>query len=651
MDKILEGYLAQFVSEKGVDYLDKEVTFEMLVNFNLLSRIVSDPVDLDGVSVGGGGDTSIDGLAIIVNDHIVTSKEEIDFFKKSLRRFDVKFVFTQAKTSEKFDMGDMGNFLFGVRSFFEKEPIKSANPRVKNAHKLKDYVYESAVDMDESPLCELFYVTSGIWANDSTLIARIKAEVEALRTTKLFCEVKFTPIDAEQFKKIHRELRNRVVKKIIFEKHTTLPAIDGVHQAYIGVLPALEYLRLITDDDENLQRNLFYDNVRDYQGNNPVNQEIASTVNIASNNDRFALLNNGVTIVAKSINQVGTVFTIRDFQIVNGCQTSHVLFLNRKSITDKVYLPLKLIVTEDLDVTNMVIKATNRQTEVKIEAFESLLPFHKKLEEFYETFKGDNRLYYERRSKQFESMPIKESQIISITSQTKCFLGMFLNEPHSTHRYYGELLKSYEDKLFLDSHNPYPYYISGYALNLLERLFFQKQLPHQYKPFRFHLLMAFRIMTEISELPPLNSKQIDKYCTNMKAILDDVNKSLAVFKRICHLIDLLLPKLGYDVEEAPRRKSFTSDLSLLASKENRVFTSKVSSAATVTMERGVVEWFSDIKGYGFIIGQQGESLFVHYSDIRSDDYSYKSLLSGQNVEYVVSKNEKGLIAKNVTVIE
>ncbi len=649
MDKILEGYLNSFITENGLEDIDKENAFEQLVNFNILSRIVNEPIDLENVTIGGDSDTGIDGLAIIVNDHMVSSEEDIDYFKKSLRRLDVKFVFTQAKTSEKFEMGEMGNFLFGVRSFFNKSPLKKSNPQIQHAHSLKEYIYNSVIDMDASPTCDLYYVTSGIWANDSTLVARIKEETERLSSTKLFSEVRFIPIDAEQFKKIHRALRNRIVKTINFERHTNLPSINGVHQAYIGVLPAFEYLKLISDDVDNLQRNLFYDNVRDFQGNNPVNQEIAHTINTSTENDRFSLLNNGITIVAKSINQVGTVFTIRDFQIVNGCQTSHVLFINKKAVTEKVFLPVKLIVTEDLDITNMVIKATNRQTEVKIEAFESLLPFHKKLEEFYETFRTEDRLYYERRSKQYDYLQIKNNQIITIPNQTKCFLGMFLNEPHSTHRYYGELLKAYEDKIYLDSHNPYPYYLSGYAFLLLERFFFEKKLNNRYKPFRFHLLMALRLIAETSELPHLNSKKIDKYCNDMKMVLDDTKRTLSIFLKAVELIEKILPTINYGKYEAPRRKAFTTELISFASKENQQSV-KRTSVATVDRERGVVIWFSDIKGYGFIKGQNNDSIFVHYSDIKGDRYSYKYLQQDQNVEFVTIKTEKGFQAKNVTII-
>ncbi len=68
-------------------------------------------------------------------------------------------------------------------------------------------------------------------------------------------------------------------------------------------------------------RGLFYDNVRDFQGDNPVNKEIDDTLK-SDERDLFVLLNNGITIVAESLSKTGDIFTIEDYQIVNGCQTS-----------------------------------------------------------------------------------------------------------------------------------------------------------------------------------------------------------------------------------------------------------------------------------------------------------------------------------------
>lgn len=68
-------------------------------------------------------------------------------------------------------------------------------------------------------------------------------------------------------------------------------------------------------------------------------------------------------------------------------------------------------------------------------------------------------------------------------------------------------------------------------------------------------------------------------------------------------------------------------------------------------EKGMVKWFSNAKGYGFIEreGGSGEDIFVHYSAVAMD--GYRSLEEGQKVELSVVKSGKGLCAETVTVIE
>jgi hypothetical protein len=184
-----------------------------------------------------------------------------------------------------------------------------------------------------------------------------------------------------------------------------------------------------------------------------------------------------------------------------------VLFRNQNSLQN-AFVPIKIIVTTNQEVASAITKGTNRQTEVKIEAFESLSSFHKELEEFYATFGKDKHLhlYYERRSRQYDSLPIQQSQIITIPAQVSCFVGMFLNEPHSTHRYYGELLDSNRSKIFLSNHSPFPYYLSGYALASLNFLLSKGQLPNAQKRFRYHLLLLFRLLYEPSPIPYLMTR-------------------------------------------------------------------------------------------------------------------------------------------------
>ena len=65
--------------------------------------------------------------------------------------------------------------------------------------------------------------------------------------------------------------------------------------------------------------------------------------------------------------------------------------------------------------------------------------------------------------------------------------------------------------------------------------------------------------------------------------------------------------------------------------------------------RGVVKWFENSKGYGFITIEDGSDVFVHYSGINMVGHKY--LEEGQTVEFDVMNVEKGRQAVNVTVIE
>jgi CspA family cold shock protein len=63
------------------------------------------------------------------------------------------------------------------------------------------------------------------------------------------------------------------------------------------------------------------------------------------------------------------------------------------------------------------------------------------------------------------------------------------------------------------------------------------------------------------------------------------------------------------------------------------------------MSIGTVKWFNDCKGYGFIIGEKGNDIFVHYSEIIGE--GYKSLRPGDRVEYDLKVGPKGMQARKV----
>jgi CspA family cold shock protein len=63
------------------------------------------------------------------------------------------------------------------------------------------------------------------------------------------------------------------------------------------------------------------------------------------------------------------------------------------------------------------------------------------------------------------------------------------------------------------------------------------------------------------------------------------------------------------------------------------------------MAKGTVKWFNDAKGFGFIAGEDGADVFVHFSAIQ--DNGFKSLAEGQAVTFDIVDSPKGPKAANV----
>lgn len=66
------------------------------------------------------------------------------------------------------------------------------------------------------------------------------------------------------------------------------------------------------------------------------------------------------------------------------------------------------------------------------------------------------------------------------------------------------------------------------------------------------------------------------------------------------------------------------------------------------MSQGVVKWFNDEKGYGFIKAADGNDIFVHHTEIKAE--GFRTLKEGEKVEFELTQGPKGLKATNVNIV-
>ena len=549
MDSVTQALIKDFAESNGLTGLANDKQFEHFAAFSVVSSRFTEEFDTGELVVGDGGDLNVDAFAVKVNGRLANDADYIDDVLALNGYLDAEFIVIQAKSSSSFDgaaliaLGD--NLVNEVFASAQNLPV---NDDVKRLIEIKERILQNASKLKDNPVCRVYYVCTGNWADDPYLVEIIKRKRQELLNTNLFSEVTFEPVGARQLQALYRATKTSIAREVKFEKLITLPTIDGVSASYLGVLPVKEFLKLLADDSGNIIKSVFVDNVRDFQGENPVNADIAKTITDGLF-DQFVLRNNGITIVARNIKVTSSQYVLEDYQIVNGCQTSHVIFSHQHEITGDLFVPVKLIHTVSEDVAQSVIKSTNKQTNVEENDLLALTQFQRDLEDYYGGVQGETKLYYERRAKQYAGIEtIEKGRIVTIGNQLKCYASMFIDLPNQASRYQGTLLKTVKDRVFQSAHKPEPYYIAalaGYRFEMALRRLVNEE--RDIRPFKYFLIFAFRLRFQSEDYPGASNKKVVAYCKQLEGRLADAAKAKAAFDESVLMVREALANLGFAV--------------------------------------------------------------------------------------------------------
>jgi hypothetical protein len=523
MDIVVEGLVKQFQADHDLEALAGDEAFEAFAGFCVLSSFYESDFTPEVFRMGGGNDYGIDVYGILVNGMLLRDEAEVRVTAEQARQLDVHIVVVQAKTSPKFETKVIADLADNLSHVVGKEELPyPASPDVDNLRACLDAVYANIAKFSGGrPKLHIRYVTTGSQVAEMLRRKAASAERNLMRSER-FDAVDVQCVTRDELCELYKRATQAVPATFEMPKKLSLARMPGVEESLLGLLSARELVtKVLTDPTGHIRKALFHENVRDFQGYNGVNAQIRDTVRDEDGHRRFAVLNNGVTIVTRNLRVVGDEVHIRDFQVVNGCQTCHVLFDERDRLSDDVQISVRVVHSEDEQVIAGIIAATNRQTAVSEEDLSVREDFHKRLEDWFAAQEPARRLWYERRSKQYATrQDVEKTRVVNRAQLTRSYAAMFLGEP-SEAGHYRDLTTRRRDELFQADHLPDPYYVAAATHYRIEWLLRTRRIRATFRPARYHLMAALRWQVLGADRLTANPRRVADQCRKMLDLMWD----------------------------------------------------------------------------------------------------------------------------------
>lgn len=512
MHRIIKAHLDSFVRSFGLEADDESTQFEKFATHSVVSNRYTSAFDLDDV-ITDKGDDGIDGVVVVVDEAIVSSMEDAKaIFSTPRRNHDVDIVFIQAKRTDGFDLGDFLKFKEGILRFVNQSPYGATDEVLKDAREIFDVVVNEVPKLRNGrPSLTARFVSTGLYQRPDALETALRDFVALLNELGYFHEIDVKFIDREELTRLWVSTYSGVFASLPVFSHAALPDIAGIDEAYLAVVRASDFVNnLLLTSDGNLRGQVFEENVRSFLGeDNAVNASIASTL-ASDGATRFPVLNNGITLVCPDVKLQGTTMHLSNYQIVNGCQTSNVLFQHREALGD-IMVNVKVVKTQLEDVFADLVRATNSQTRVEGTQFLSLRPVIKRVEQYFNTFDGaESRLYLERRDRQFVGLEIPAMRIFSLNNAAKCVAAMWCNKPELAARYPKQLYEELTETIFADAAKEAVFYAACLTMYRFSLLVSNSTIPQNMKRFKWHILTLVRAIVAGQVVPQLNSRKAEQ---------------------------------------------------------------------------------------------------------------------------------------------
>lgn len=386
-------------------------------------------------NVDGRNDGGIDGFFIIVNGHYLSDPQSFKW-PKTGSVLDVWII--TCKHHDTFKQAPLDNLAASVSELLDfaidSDKLKGdySEQVIRFRENLK-LAYRKVSPRLSSFSINYCYASRG---NTSELGESIISRSEQIKqiTSDSFgnCTSQFHFSGSTELIELHRKTPNFSLE---------LPFVEDLSRGerYVMLVNLKDFYNFISDQGK-LRRYLFDSNVRDFMGLNRVNEDIKTTLLNIDSPD-FWWLNNGVTILATGASVVGKSIQIEDIQIVNGLQTSESIFRHFSeggSDPKKRSVLVKVLVTNEDEVRDTIIRATNNQTTVELASLHATDKIQRDIEDILKQCD----LYYERRTNYYKNQGIPTDQILTPLYLAAGYVSLFLKAPDQATRLKSRFMRS-----------------------------------------------------------------------------------------------------------------------------------------------------------------------------------------------------------------
>lgn len=432
LDGIVDDRIDESLPSGRRDEVFEYLAFEQLLkDYDLSSEEI-----LSG-SVDGRNDGGIDGFFIFINGHLLVDPESF-VWPKSGSTLEVWII--TCKHHDTFKQAPLDSLVASISELFDL----SLNPSqlkgdysesiIKARENLK-YAYRKVSPRLSSFSINYSYASRG---DTNSIGEPIKSRSEQIKsiTKESFgsCDVSFEFHGSTELVELHRKMPN-------FCLELPYSKVLASGERYVLLASLKDYYRFVSDNGK-LRRYLFDSNVRDFMGLNRVNEDIRDTLRNDYSPD-FWWLNNGVTILATSANVIGDSIQIQDIQIVNGLQTTESIFRyfegGGEDPKSRLVL-IKVIVSQDDDIRDTIIRATNNQTDVELASLHATDKIQRDIEDILE--RAD--LYYERRKNFHNNMGHPSSKIVTPLYLASGYVNLVIKSPQKASTLRAKFMRSDE---------------------------------------------------------------------------------------------------------------------------------------------------------------------------------------------------------------